>query len=242
MLGENEIWAIASGRNRVAASAGRPGPARYHSAVLLRHRGKDPVVHRSAYVAPTAVVCGEVTVGERSRILFGAVIVAEGGPVEIGAECIVMELALIRGTRPHPTRLGSHVLVGPHAYLSGCSLADNVFVASGARVFNGARLGERSEVRVNGTVHIRTVLPPDFVVPIGWVAIGDPAEAFPPQDHDDIAGRLRELNFPRTVFGVQKGPEELSVMPELTRRYARALAAHEADTPLPESAGEHGDL
>jgi carbonic anhydrase/acetyltransferase-like protein (isoleucine patch superfamily) len=154
--------------------------------MLLEHRGKRPRVHESAYVAPTATICGDVTIGENSRVLFGAVIVAEGGPVEIGAECIVMENAVIRGTRRHPTRIGNHVLVGPRAYLTGCVIEDNVFLATGATIFNGARIGTRAEVRINGVVHLKTNLPPDALVPIGWVAVGDPAEILPPHEHEKI--------------------------------------------------------
>jgi len=52
--------------------------------MLIEHRGIQPRIHESAYIAPTAVICGDVTIGENSRVLFGAVIVAEGGPVVIG--------------------------------------------------------------------------------------------------------------------------------------------------------------
>jgi carbonic anhydrase/acetyltransferase-like protein (isoleucine patch superfamily) len=51
--------------------------------VLIEHDGKRPDVDESAYVAPTAVVCGDVTIGPDSRVLFGAVLTAEGGPVEL---------------------------------------------------------------------------------------------------------------------------------------------------------------
>ena len=57
--------------------------------MLLEHRGKGPRIHESAYVAPTAVICGDVTIGENCQILFGAVLVAEGGPVVIGCNCII---------------------------------------------------------------------------------------------------------------------------------------------------------
>jgi carbonic anhydrase/acetyltransferase-like protein (isoleucine patch superfamily) len=133
--------------------------------MLVEHRGKCPDIHESAYVAPNAVVCGDVTIGENSRILFGAVLVAEGGPVVVGSHCIIMENAVIRGTPRHPTRLGDHVLVGPRAYLTGCIVEDCAFLATGATVFNGARIGPRAEVRINGLVHLRTVLPADAVVP-----------------------------------------------------------------------------
>lgn len=197
--------------------------------MLIEHRGQRPRIHESAYLAPTATVSGDVTVGPGSRILFGAVLTAEGGPVEIGPQCIVMENAVIRGTGTHPTRLSESVLVGPRAYLSGCTVAEHVFVAAGATVFNGARLGARAEVRINGVVHIRTVLPPDAVVPIGWVAVGDPAEILPPDEHDRIWAIQERLDFPRTVFGLERAPAGRTIMPELTRRYGNALGAHRED-------------
>ena len=197
--------------------------------MLLEHRGDRPRIHETAYVAPTATICGDITLGEETRVLFGAVLVAEGGPVHIGAHCIVMEHAVIRGTARHHVRLGDHVLVGPHAYLSGCTVEDNVFLARGATVFNGARIGPRAEVRINGVVHLRTVLPADSVVPIGWVAVGDPVLIRPPTDHDAIWAVQEPLNFPREVFGLERPGPGGTIMPELTRRYGRTLGRHRAD-------------
>jgi carbonic anhydrase/acetyltransferase-like protein (isoleucine patch superfamily) len=197
--------------------------------MLLEHRGKRPNIHASAYVAPTAVICGDVTIGENSRVLFGAALAAEGGPVVVGAHCIIMENAIIRGVRQHPTHIGNHVLVGPRAYLTGCTVEDNAFLATGTTVFNGARIGTRAEVRINGVVHLKTNVPPDAVVPIGWVAVGDPAEILPPSDHDRIWAIQEPLNFPRTVFGLERAPAGETIMPELTRRYARALEKHRED-------------
>lgn len=199
--------------------------------MLLEHRGKHPRVHASAYVAPTATVCGDVTVGANSRVLFGAVLTAEGGPVEIGAGCIVMENAVVRGTSKHPVLVGDNVLVGPRAYLSGCTVENNSFLATGSTVFNGSVVGEGSEVRVNGVVHLRTVLPKDSLVPIGWVAVGDPAEILPADQHERIWELQEPLDFPGSVFGVERGPAE-TMMPEMTGRYARALRRHEADRPV----------
>lgn len=200
--------------------------------MLLEHRGKRPRIHETAYVAPTATVCGDVIIGAESRVLFGAVLVAEGGPVAIGRHCIVMEHAVLRGTGRHPLRLGDHVLVGPHAHLSGCSVDDSVFVATGACVFNGARIGSRAEVRIHGVVHVNTVVPPGTTVPIGWVAVGDPPEILPPDQHERIWAVQRTLDFPRTVFGLERAPEGETIMPEVTRRYARALRVHRLDHAL----------
>jgi carbonic anhydrase/acetyltransferase-like protein (isoleucine patch superfamily) len=196
--------------------------------VLLEH-GSSPNIHESVYVAPTAVVCGDVTIGENSRVLFGAVLVAEGGPVVIGSNCIIMETAVIRGTSRFPTLIGDHVLVGPRAYLSGCTVQDCAFIATGASIFNGASIGARAEVRINGVVHIKTVLPEDATVPIGWVAVGDPAEILPPNEHERIWAIQEPLNFPRTVFGLERPEPGETIMPAMTRRYARALGRHVDD-------------
>lgn len=196
--------------------------------MLLEHQGKSPRIHQSAYIAPTATICGDVTIGENSRVLFGAVIVAEGGPVIIGAHCIIMENAVIRGVPRHPTTLRDYILVGPRAYLTGCTIEDSAFLATGTAIFNGARIGRGTEVRVNGVVHLRTILPADALVPIGWIAVGDPAEILPPEDHERIWAIQKPLDFPRTVFGLERAPNE-QLMPALTTRYARALARHRAD-------------
>jgi carbonic anhydrase/acetyltransferase-like protein (isoleucine patch superfamily) len=200
--------------------------------VLIEHRGKRPRVDPSAYVAPTAVICGDVTIGTESRVLFGAVVTAEGGPVSIGEQCIVMEQAVVRGTRRHPARIGNHVLIGPRASLSGCTIEDRAFIATGATIFNGARVGVQAEVRVNGVVHVRSVVPDDATVPIGWVAVGDPAQILPPNEHDRIWTIQRELDFPGTVWGLPRAPEGGSIMLQVTERYARALAAHLDDVVL----------
>ena len=197
--------------------------------MLLEHQGRRPHIHASAYVAPNATVSGDVTIGPESRILFGAVLTAEGGPVVLGRYCVVMEQAVLRGTKAHPLRLGDHVLVGPHAHLSGCTVEDNVFVATGASIFNGARLGARSTVRINGVVHIKTVLAPDAVVPIGWVAVGDPASILPPDAHDEIGAVQGPLNFSKTVFNMDPAPAGQTNMPERMRRYAAALGHHAHD-------------
>jgi carbonic anhydrase/acetyltransferase-like protein (isoleucine patch superfamily) len=197
--------------------------------VLLEHRGKTPHIHASAYIAPTATICGDVSIGENSRILFGATLVAEGGPVEIGADCIIMEQAVIRGAPGFPARLGNAILVGPHAYLTGCVVEESVFLATGTTIFNGAHIGTKAEVRINGVVHIKTQLPAGSTVPIGWVAVGDPAQILPPNEHEQIWALQEPLNFPRTVFGLERAPDGETIMPEMTTRYAHALARHFED-------------
>jgi hypothetical protein len=72
-------------------------------------------------------------------------------------------------------------------------------------------------------VHIRTRLPPDAVVPLGWIAVGDPAEILPPEAHERIWEIQRKLDFPRYVFGVERPAEGETIMPDIMPRYARFL-------------------
>jgi carbonic anhydrase/acetyltransferase-like protein (isoleucine patch superfamily) len=194
--------------------------------MLIEHDGRRPVVAASAYVAPTAVLCGEVTVGENARVLFGAVISADGGAVEIGEGCIVMENAVVRGREGHPVALGEHVLIGPHAHVNGAVIERDVFVATGASIFPGARVGAGSEVRINAVVHVNSVLPEEAVVPIGWIAAGDPAQLFAPQAHEQLWPVQLGLDFPGTVFGIAR--DELT-MTKVSAHYAELFGRHRED-------------
>jgi carbonic anhydrase/acetyltransferase-like protein (isoleucine patch superfamily) len=200
--------------------------------MLLEHEGKRPRVDPSAYIAETATLCGDVRVGPHCRVLFGAVLTAEGGPVELGKHVVVMENAVLRATRRNPLSIGDHCLVGPRASVSGARVDDEVFLATGSSIFNGAHLEPRCEVRINGTVHLRTRLPAGSTVPIGWVAVGNPARILPPSAHQEIWAIQRELDFPGYVFGLDRDADGNCPMPELTRRYAAALAAHRRDRPV----------
>lgn len=193
--------------------------------MILAFREKRPTVDETAYVAPNAVIRGDVRVEDGAAVLFGAVITAEGGPVRIGADCVVMEHAVLRGTPRHPLELGDRTLVGPGAHLTGCRVGEDSFLATGATVFNGARLEAGVEVRINGVVHVNTRLAAGAVVPIGWVAVGDPAEILPPGEHDRIWAVQKTLDFPGTVFGTERAVPK----GDRTRRYARALGRQKED-------------
>jgi len=205
--------------------------------MLLRHDGRGPQVHPTARIAPNATLCGDVVIGPNCSVGFGAVLVAESGAVRVGANCVVMDTAVLRGVRDAPLTIGDNVLVGPRACLTGCTVEDEAFLATGCTVFNGAHIGRGAEVRINGIVHLRTRLPPGSVVPLGWIAVGDPAQILSPDRHDAIWAVQRPLDFPRYVFGVERPPEGQTFMPDVMPRYARALARrHATDEAVEQSA------
>jgi carbonic anhydrase/acetyltransferase-like protein (isoleucine patch superfamily) len=161
-------------------------------------------IHPSAWVAPSAIVTGEVTVGPGSCILHGAVLNGDLGPVRIGVNVLVMENAVLRGRANTPLTLGDAVLVGPHAHLNGATIEDEVFLATGVCVFAGARVGAGSELRINSVLHVNSSLPSRTVVPIGWIAAGDPAQLFSPDQHDELWAVQEPLDFPGTMYGMSR--------------------------------------
>lgn len=197
--------------------------------MLIKHLDRIPEIHPSAYVAPGAILCGNVVIAEGSRILHGAVVVAEGGRLKIGRKCIVMHNAVVRSTAEYSTEIRDHCLIGPNAHVVGCTLEDSVFIATGAAVFHGAHVGARSEVRINGLVHLKSELVPDSTVPIGWIAVGNPAEILPPDEHDRIWSIQAPLDFPRSVYGIERPKPGETIMPEMTRRLSELYGSHVDD-------------
>jgi carbonic anhydrase/acetyltransferase-like protein (isoleucine patch superfamily) len=189
---------------------------------LVEHQGRRPEVDASAWIAPTAVLCGEVVVGPRCQIGSGAVLVAEGGPITLGREVIVRDHAAVRASARHPVAIGNHVLVGPGACLFGCTVEDEVFLAT--RVIR-----RRAEVRVNAVVHVRSTVAEGATVPISWVAVGDPASFFPPAAHEQIWALQEPRDFPRTAYGMERLPGGGVDMVELTGRLAAASVGHRED-------------
>ena len=199
--------------------------------MLIEHRGNVPEVHPSAYVAPTAVICGAVRIGPDARVLFGAVLTAEDGQLSVGARSVMMENAVIRGRARHPVVIGDDVLVGPHAHVNGAQVGDGCFLATGVSLFPGSVAGAGSEVRIGGVVQVNTVLPPGATVPIGWVAVGDPAQIYPPGQHERIWAIQESLDFPGTVYGVSR---ETPATERMSRQSAW-FAAHLSDRIIDQS-------
>jgi carbonic anhydrase/acetyltransferase-like protein (isoleucine patch superfamily) len=200
--------------------------------MLFEHRGKRPQIHETAFVAPTAVVCGDVTIGPNSHVTFGAVLVAQGNPIFIGTQSIIGENAVIRATAKYPVRIGNYVRVGPNAALYGCILEDEVFLATGVTIFQGARIGKQAEVRINGVVHVKSVLAEKSTVPINWIAVGDPAVILPPNEHEKIWAIQNPLNFPMEAYSVERAPDGSVDMRQITRQLAEAAARHRDDKSL----------
>jgi carbonic anhydrase/acetyltransferase-like protein (isoleucine patch superfamily) len=197
--------------------------------MILTSGTKKPKIHSSAYVAPTATISGDVTVGASCAILHGAIVVAEGAPVTIGADTVVMENAVLKASGgsvlEFPLAVGKNCVIGPHAYVVGARIADGCFVAGGARVFNGAHVGAASTVAIGAVVHVGTELPPGTLVPMQHVAHGKPATVYAPQQAPEVHAKL---NFFADVFNLEPGDDVRARAAETYARFLRKTHAQDA--------------
>lgn len=179
--------------------------------MLIRSRGTGPTVDASAFVAPTAVLSGNVSIGPRARIMYGAVLDSEASRVEIGECAIVCENSVLRATAVGGTDLAvkirDHVFVGPHATLLGCTVESACYVATGATVLQGATVGSGAVVAVGALVHANSVVPSESFIPPNTIAVGDPLKVYAPGD-EDLPEAIKSANFARTAFGVQMAWED----------------------------------
>ncbi len=214
--------------------------------MILSSGTKKPKVHSSAYVAPTATIAGEVTVGAGCAILHGAVVVAEGAAVTLGSDTVVMENAVLKASGgsalQFPLRVGSKCIVGPGAYVVGATVGDGCFVAAGAKIFNGATLEDGSGVALGAIVHVNSRLSKGETVPMQHIAFGNPAKIYPPEKAPEVHAQMQ---FFAEVFNVEGSDDARARAAETYSKFLRKVHAqdvvldeHRNQRPPPRRSGE----
>ncbi len=151
-------------------------------------------------------------------------------PVRIGGELRSMEQTVLRGAGRYACTLDSHILVGPHASISGAVIHDACFLATGAVIFNQTILETGTWIAVRGVVHIGTRCPPGTYVPIGHIAVGNPAQVYPPHEALAASAAIATVGFTQTVFGFEADTlAEPETIRAICDRYTGALQRHRHD-------------
>ena len=122
---------------------------------LIELDGVRPTIGEDVFLAPTAVLIGNVHVGARSSVWFGTVLRGDLSRIEIGERCSIQDTAVIHCAIDLPTVIGDEVTIGHGALLEGCTIEDGVVVGMGATVLQHARVGERSMIAAGGVVSER---------------------------------------------------------------------------------------
>jgi carbonic anhydrase/acetyltransferase-like protein (isoleucine patch superfamily) len=100
--------------------------------------GAAPQLAESAWAAPSADLIGDVHVGARASVWFGAVIRADNTPIIVGEESNIQDGAIGHSDSGFPLTIGARVTVGHQAILHGCTIADDCLIGMGTRILNGA--------------------------------------------------------------------------------------------------------
>ncbi|HDS09058.1 MAG TPA: gamma carbonic anhydrase family protein [Firmicutes bacterium] len=134
-------------------------------------KGKQPEIHKTAFIFDGAIIVGDVEIGEKSSIWFNSVVRGDVNYIKIGKFTNVQELSALHvDTGKYPLVIGDYVTIGHNAVLHGCTIKDNALIGMGAIVLNGAEVGELCVIGAGALVTENSKIPP------GTLAVGIPAK------------------------------------------------------------------
>lgn len=122
------------------------------------------LIHPTAFIAATATVIGDVSLGAESSIWFGAILRGDVARITIGQRCNVQDGAIVHGSHDQPVMIGNGVTIGHGAIVHAATLGDNVMIATRATVLDRADIGENSIIGAGAIVTPGTVIPPNSLV------------------------------------------------------------------------------
>jgi len=158
---------------------------------IYTYRGVGPRLGKDVFLAPTAIVSGDVELADNVSLWFQAVARGDVNSIRVGPRTSIQDGVVLHVTHEkYPLEIGEAVVVGHGAILHGCTVEDGALIGIGARVLDGARIGAGAQVAAGA------VVAPRQTVPAGQLAMGVPAR---------IARKLR--------------PEEQSEIHQICRRY-----------------------
>jgi len=202
--------------------------------MIIKHRGVEPQIDPSAYVAPTATIVGNVKIGARTKVMFGAVLNSEGAEIHVGENAIISENAVIRatasGNKDHPVNIGDNVFIGPQATILGATLESCSYIATGVTILQGAQISSGSVVTVGALVHANAVIPKDFFVPPNMIAVGEPVQIYSPDQTEEVGKAIMSVGFAGVAFNIDaSGKSRAEIYKETTLVRSKEYEAHSSD-------------
>ena len=150
--------------------------------MIRTFQGIRPTIAKSAFIEETAVVIGDVVIGEESSIWFRTVVRGDVNYIRIGHRTNVQDLCLLHVTHDTaPLVIGDEVTIGHNVVLHGCTIKDRVLIGMGAIIMDGAVIGEDSVVGAGALVTEGTIVPPKSLI------LGSPAKVKRPVTDKELA-------------------------------------------------------
>ena len=163
---------------------------------------KTPDIHPSAFVAPGAVIRGEVHLAENSSVFYNAVLRGDRAPISIGEGTNIQDNCVVHVEYDLPVTVGKNVTVGHGAILHGCTVGDETLIGMGAIVLNGAQIGKGCLIGAGALVT------QNAVIPDGCMAVGSPARVKRPLTPEEMDGLRRSAADYRQEAQACKALEE----------------------------------
>ncbi len=127
-------------------------------------------IHETVFIAPGAVVQGNVTIGADSSIWYNAVVRGDRDCILIGKGSNIQDNAVVHLGSGYPVEIGDHVTIGHGAIIHGCKIGDNTMIGMGAILMNGCRIGKNCIIGAGALVTQNVEIPDNSLV------IGNPGK------------------------------------------------------------------
>jgi len=132
--------------------------------------GEIPNVHKNTFIACSADVIGNVTIGERSNIWFGAVLRGDMNTMSIGAYTNIQDNSTVHNDHGFPVNIGDYVTIGHNSIIHGCKISNYTLIGMGSTILNGAEIGEYTIIGAGSLVT------QGKKIPSGVLCMGVPAK------------------------------------------------------------------
>jgi carbonic anhydrase/acetyltransferase-like protein (isoleucine patch superfamily) len=152
-----------------------------HRGLIRPFEGKKPNIDASAFIADTATIIGDVTIGARASVWFGAVLRGDVHHIRIGEETSIQDNSVVHVTHGlYAADIGRRVTVGHNVTLHGCTVGDRCIIGMGAIILDQAVVGERCIIGAGALVT------PGTQIPAGHLAVGSPARPKRPLGDEEL--------------------------------------------------------
>ncbi len=152
--------------------------------ITLTFENRVPQLDQASWVAPGAVIVGDVRIGANASVWYGAVIRADEERIEIGARSNVQDNCVVHADPGFPAIIGADVTIGHNATIHGAVIGDGVLVGMGSVLLNGCTIGAGSIIGAG------SVVPENFAVPEHSLVLGLPARIKRQLTDDEVARNL----------------------------------------------------
>ena len=139
--------------------------------MICAFNNKHPNIHDSVFIAKSAQVIGQVSIGKSSSVWFNSVVRGDVNYIEIGQRTNIQDNSVLHVTKnTYPLVIGNNVTIGHRVVVHGCSIEDNTLIGIGSVLLDG------SVVNSNSIVAAGSLVPPGFNIPSGVLAVGSPVK------------------------------------------------------------------